>query len=102
MTNLDAIPWYRSQVMISQVVTFVSAVTALVPKLATTLGLTSADVINQSVTTVFGAIAVVATIYGAIQRARSTIQPLTLTQADADIHPQTLANAAATLPTRQP
>jgi hypothetical protein len=93
MTTLDAIPWYRSPVMISQVVSFISALTAIAPKLTNAVGLTSPDAITQTVTAVFGVITLVSTTYGAVKRARSTIQPITLTQAAADVHPQTLANA---------
>lgn len=92
MNNLDALPWYRSPVMVSQVVSAISALTAIAPKLATQFGLTSPDAITQVVTSVFGVIAFSAAMYGAIKRKNSTIQPLTLTQAGADIHPQTVAN----------
>lgn len=96
--NADALPWYRSPVYVSQVVTFLSALTAIAPKVATALGLTSTDAINQTVTAVFGVIALGSTAYGAIKRARSAIQPLTLTQTGADVHPNTVANAQAPLP----
>lgn len=87
--------------MIAQVVTAVSAVTAIAPKLATYFGLTSSDAISHAVTATFGIIAILAPIYGSIKRARSTAQPLTLTQAAADSHPATVANAvAAAVPAR--
>jgi len=98
MNNLDALPWYRSPVMISQVVSFLSALTAISPKLATALGWTSTDAINTAVTSVFGVIAILAPLYGAWKRKTSVIQPLTLTQTGADLHPNTLANAEKPLP----
>ena len=96
--NQDALPWYRSPVQISQVVTFISALTAIAPGIAAKLGLTSQDAINTAVTSVFGVIALLAPIYGMIKRAKSPIQPLTFTKADAAVHPNTVANAEAPLP----
>jgi hypothetical protein len=94
--TIGATVWYESPVMISQVVTFLSATVAIAPKFATALGLTSTDAINQTVTAVFGVIALLATAYGAVKRAKSTTQPLTLTQGSADVHPATLvANSTA-------
>ena len=43
-------------------------------------------------TVIFGAISIIAPVYGSIKRAASKIQPLTLTQEGADVHPNTLAN----------
>ena len=92
---VPAIPWYRSPVLISQVVTFISAATALSPKLAALVGLTTPDAITQAVTQVFGVVALVSTAYGAIKRAQSPVQPITLTQSGADIHPNTIAANAS-------
>lgn len=89
------IPWYQSPVLISQIVTFISAATAIAPKAATTLGWTSTDAISQSITAVFGVVALVATAYGTFKRATAKAQPLTLTQAGADNHPATIAAAKA-------
>lgn len=96
MADVDtsAVPWYRSPVMVSQVVGFLSAFCAIAPKAAATLGLSSPQMINDAVTTIFGVIAVLAPAYGAIKRARSKFQPLTLTKTGAESHPQTVANAA--------
>lgn len=98
----DALPWYKSPVMISQVVAAVSAFAEVAPKIATTMGLTSADAINQTVTGAFGVIALGAAIYGGIKRAQSRLEPLTLTQSGADQHPQTLANAASSQKNDEP
>lgn len=97
--NQDALPWYRSPVMISQVVTAISALAAVAPKIATKIGLTSTDVISSDVTAIFGVIAILAPIYGAFKRAKSTVQPLTMTQAGADVHPNTIINNEKPLPT---
>jgi hypothetical protein len=98
MLNLDAIPWYKSPQQIGLVTTAVSAFIALFPKVGQLLGWSSPSDISNGVTAVFGVIALVAPIVGTFIRAKSTVQPLTLTQAGADIHPNTLANAAAPLP----
>lgn len=99
MNNLDAIPWYRSPVQIAQVTTVVSGIIALFPKVGQLLGWTTPGDISTGVTAIFGVIAVIAPIYGSIKRAKSPIQPLTLTQTAADIHPNTVANAETPLPT---
>lgn len=99
---MSAIPWYKSPILISQIVTVVSTITAIEPKVATSLGLTSVDAINQTVTAVFGVIAVIATAYGAVKRVTSPLQPLTLTQAGADIHPATIASQLAPIPVVTP
>lgn len=75
-----------------------SAVIALFPKVGQVLGLTSPGAISNAVTVTFGFITVIAPVFGSIMRARSKIQPLTLTQAGADVHPNTLANAPTPLP----
>lgn len=97
--TVGAVPWYQSPVQISQVTTFVSAVIAMFPKWGTAVGITTPDQVNTAVTTVFGFIALVAPFVGMILRARSKIQPLTLSQAKADAHPATaVADARSTPP----
>jgi hypothetical protein len=88
--QLPATPWYNSKVQIAQVVALVSALTAISPKIASTLGLTSLAAIQTTVEAVFGTIAFIAPVVGTWFRAKSTVQPLTLTQAAADAHPATL------------
>lgn len=95
MNNLDAIPWYRSPQQIGLVTTAVSALIALFPKLGQMLGWTSPTDVSAGVTSVFGVIAVIAPIIGTFIRAKSTVQPLTLTKAAAEVHPNTVANAQA-------
>jgi hypothetical protein len=56
------------------------------------------DTISKDVDAVFQVIAIGAGLYSAYKRKTSTLQPLTLTQTGADLHPQTLANAQAPLP----
>jgi hypothetical protein len=101
-----AIPWYQSPVMISQVVTAITAATAFAPQVAVKVGLTDQTAITGTVTTIFGFISIVATLYGAIKRARAPVQPLTLSPASAAAHPATVAvnqtqaaMAAAGIPT---
>jgi hypothetical protein len=90
---LDAIPWYKSPVYIGAVVTILSTITSLSPKLAALLG--SPDAISQNVTAFFSLVALGSGIFTAVKRQNSAVQPLTMTQAAADVHPATVANAAA-------
>lgn len=99
--TVGATPWYKSSVQISLIASFVSAFIALFPKVGATLGLNTSDEVNSAVTTVFSFIAIIAPVVGGVFRAKSTIQPLTLTQAKADNHPATVvaeANAEAKKP----
>jgi hypothetical protein len=89
--QLPATPWYTSKVQIAQVVTLVSALAAISPKIANTLGLTSLAAIQSTVEAVFGTIAFIAPLIGTWFRAKSSVQPLTFTQAGADAHPATIA-----------
>jgi hypothetical protein len=96
-TTVGALPWYKSPVQIAQVATFLSAAIALYPKLGTLLGITTPADVTNFVQTGFGAIALIAPIIGTILRARSKIQPLTLSQSGADNHPSTaMAKAEGT------
>ena len=98
MNTLDAIPWYKSPQQIGLVTTAVSALIAVFPKLGQLLGWSSPGDVANGITAIFGVIAVIAPVIGTFIRARSTVQPLTLTQASADVHPNTLANAEKPLP----
>jgi hypothetical protein len=96
-TTVGALPWYKSPVQVAQVATFLSAAIALFPKLGTMLGVTTPTDVTNFVQTVFGAIALIAPIVGTVLRARSKIQPLTLSQSSADNHPSTaMAKAEGT------
>src|SRR5580698_6102714 len=96
-TTVGALPWYKSPVQVAQVATFLSAAIALFPKLGTMLGITTPADVTNFVQTAFGAIALIAPIVGTVLRAKSTIQPLTLTQTSADNHPSTaMAKAEGT------
>jgi hypothetical protein len=88
-TTVGALPWYKSPVQVAQVATFLSAAIALFPKLGTLLGLTTPEQVANFVQTAFGAITLIAPIVGTILRAKSKIQPLTLSQTAADNHPAT-------------
>jgi hypothetical protein len=93
-TTVGALPWYKSPVQITQVAAFLSAVIALYPKLGTLLGITTPADVTTFVQTAFGGIALFAPLVGAILRARSTIQPLTLSKSGAENHPATAMAAA--------
>jgi hypothetical protein len=81
------IPWYQSPVQRAQVTAAVSAVIALFPKVGGLIGVKTPDDIAVWVESVFGAVTVAAPILGAIWRAKSKLQPLTLTKAAAAAHP---------------
>jgi hypothetical protein len=96
MSNQAAIPWYSSPVQLAQITTAISTLVALAPGIASRFGLTSPQAVQDAVQSIAGVVALIAVSYAGIKRARSTIQPLTLTQAGADVHPNTVAaNAQA-------
>jgi len=101
-----AAPWYTSSVQIAHIVTALSALIALSPRIgnaiATLMGSTG-PVTNAAlqtwVETLGGIVAFISPIVGSFFRAHSKLQPLTLTQGNADVHPATIAaERAATLP----
>jgi hypothetical protein len=97
--TVGAIPWYKSPQQIGLVTTALSAAIALFPKLGPLIGVSTPAEATVWVQTIFGFIALVAPLVGSVVRARSTLQPLTLTQGNADVHPATLAvKAAAAVP----
>lgn len=100
--TVGAIPWYKSPVQISLVVTILSAVVAAFPKLGQALGLTAPGTIETAVQNVFAVIAFVAPLVGSRLRANSTVQPLTLTEASAEAHPATIAAQQAQTPNPPP
>jgi uncharacterized membrane protein len=89
-----AAPWYTSPVQKAQVVSLVSALIALSPKIGHFLGIKTPADVQLWVESLFGFFTIVAPIVGTIMRARSPLQPLTLTQKAADEHPATEADAA--------
>jgi microcystin-dependent protein len=90
---LGAIPWYKSPQTIGLVTTAVAALVALFPKVGQALGLTSPGAISTAVSNVAGFIALIAPIVGTVVRAKSKVQPVTLTQARADDNPATVVAA---------
>lgn len=93
----EAIPWYRSPVFVGVATAILAQLAVVLPKVAAALGLTSPDAINHSVNAIFDSISLAATAYAAIKRVKAPIQPLTTTQAKADVHPATIkAQDAAT------
>lgn len=89
-----AIPWYKSPQTIGLITTFVAAAVALFPKAGAALGLTSPGAISTAVSNVAGVIALIAPVIGTIVRAKSTEQPITLTEAGAETHPATVTAEA--------
>src|SRR5271155_717257 len=81
---LNPIPWYKSPTFVSATVTIVSSLVVLVPKAGVILGLTSPDSINVAVNALFEMITLIAGAVTAISRGKSTVQPITTTQAAAD------------------
>ena len=91
VTTVGAIPWYKSPTQIAMVSSAVSALIALFPRMGVWLHLTSPNDVVNAVTVIFGFIAVIAPVIGSVYRAKSSLQPLTLTAAAAAIHPSTIA-----------
>jgi hypothetical protein len=90
-----AIPFYKSPQTLGLITTFVAAAVALFPKAGAALGLTSPTAISTAVSNVAGVIALLAPVVGTIFRVNTAEQPITLTQAAADVHPATIAAQAA-------
>jgi hypothetical protein len=86
-----AIPWYKSPQTLGLITTAVSAIVAAFPKIGQILGWSSPSDVSAAVSAAFGFVAIIAPIIGTIVRAKSTVQPLTLTQKGADVHPATVA-----------
>jgi hypothetical protein len=91
---LNPIPWYKSPVYISGATTIVSSLVVLVPKAGAALGLTSPELINTAVNAVFEVITLVAGAVTAIARGRSSVQPITVSQASADAQKTPQSQAA--------
>lgn len=81
---MNPIPWYKSPVYIGAVVTVLSTLASLAPKLFALVGLTSPEAINTAVQAGFQVIALLAGIFTAVKRQTSPIQPLTISQKSAD------------------
>jgi hypothetical protein len=88
---VTAIPWFRSPQTIGLITTFIAAAVALFPKAGVLLGLTTPGAIQTAVENIAGVIALLAPVVGTVFRVKSTLQPITLTQAAADVHPVTIA-----------
>lgn len=77
---MNPIPWYESRV-------FIGAVVAILSQLVVLLGkqdVIPVEAISQKVEAVFQIIALAATLYAAVKRKTSDIQPLTLTKRSAE------------------
>ncbi len=96
MDTVAAIPWYKSPVQIANVTAFISAIIALFPEVGKKLGMSTPTDVSTAVTTIFAFIAIAAPAVGGILRAKSKVQPLTMTAKQAEVHPNTVAHMAAT------
>lgn len=88
---VPAIPWYQSPVQKAQIASLLAALVALSPKIGQVIGISTPGAAAAWVENIFGAITLLAPLIGTILRARSKLQPLTLTQGKADVHPATIA-----------
>lgn len=79
---MNAIPWYKSQVLIAAIVSVITGVVAILGK----QNILPADVITATVQNVMDVIAVAAAAYAALRRATASAQPIKSTQAAADAH----------------
>jgi hypothetical protein len=95
MNTVGALPWYRSPVMIGAVVTIISTLAGLAPKIFAAIGLDNPTAIQSAVAAAFQVFALLSGIYTAVKRSNSTVQPLTTTQAKADAHPATVVAVTA-------
>lgn len=85
-----AIPFYKSPQTLGLITTFVSLSIAAFPKLGVGLGLTSPGAISAAVQNTMEVIGLVAAGLGTVYRVKSDVQPITLTQAAANVHPTTI------------
>lgn len=99
---LPAEPWYTSKVYIGAIVTIVSQLAVVAPKAFAAVGLTDANSINAAVTAGLQTFTLLAAVYTAAARAKSTVAPLTLNAAGAAVHANTVASNAAPPPAKQP
>ena len=79
-----AAPWYTSPVMVSSIVSLLSTVGAVVPKLGHVLNVWGTNGTIQVVEAGLGLIAAAAAAYATSKRAGSAVAPLTLTKKAAD------------------
>ena len=83
-----ALPFYRSPVFIGALITIGSSLASVVaPKLVTALGLNEPAGVAQATATISSVVTLAAGLFVAYKRKTSPLQPLTLTQKDADEHP---------------
>jgi hypothetical protein len=89
--QLAAIPWYQSPVQRAIVVTLITSGVAVAPKIGFALGLKSPGDVENAVSFFFQLISIATGLYAYYQRKHSKLQPLTTTQAQADVHFATLS-----------
>jgi len=86
-----AAAWYTSKVQITQIATTLFALVGAFPIIGKWLHLNSMTDALAAVSAVAALAAIVSPLVGTFIRARSPLQPLTLTKAGAEVHPQTQA-----------
>jgi hypothetical protein len=97
---LAAAPWYTSPVYIGVVISILSQLFVVMPKVFAAVGITSTDKIGPVVEDCFQGVAIVAAWYAQHARRTSTVAPLTLSAASAAVHPNTTAAAAQVVTTK--
>ena len=84
----DPIPVSASPVSLGLIVSILSSAALVAPSLAAKIGLTSPDAINTTAASLYtlitAGIAMASGIFALIKRVKSSLQPVTLTQAGAD------------------
>src|ERR1700679_2231959 len=81
------VPWYQSAVQKAQVVSAVTALIALFPKMGAVLGIKTPSEVATWVETIFGFATLAAPIVGIVWRAASHLQPLKWSKKAAAITP---------------
>lgn len=87
--TIGALPFWKSPQFILIAGTVVSALVAKFPKIGLIFGITDSASAEAFVTSFAGGIAILAPIVAGTLRWRSKVQPLTVTQNQADNHPAT-------------
>lgn len=93
--TVGAIPWYKSQQQLALIATAISAIVAIFPKAGAAFGINTTSDVQSTVSTIAGFLTLIIPVISGIARKYSKVQPLTATQAGADVHPATLAANAA-------
>jgi hypothetical protein len=91
---MNPVPWYTSPVYKGIAVALICGIVSISPKVAASFGLIDKESINTFVTDLFQGIGMLSLVYAERKRAKSEIQPLTLSQKSADAKTTILTQAA--------